>query len=1062
MEKRNEKKPDKLREFRIKDAEKHRQSRRDMSDEKRKEYNAKVRERMRKYRERKRMCDAEEAKKKTRNQIQKQREYWRLKKREQRSKMSEEQHMAAKYKRKLKYQESKTKKKLDAESLSLKKRVNIPQQSQLYADSVQKLITNCTPRKQRVLKERGIGMLSPKTKRKLETNAKIIANLKTSLKKLKQSQSAREKQLYYLTVRSIVGKHYVERKLRQSLAIQMGHWKKISYLQEDPLPVVSSITKETTESIKKFYFADASDYIPDRRHATRKVMTDTLKNSHRAFLSQNHETMKKVSLSTFIKHRPKKILTMDKSKFQSCLCEYCVNIVFKLESLNKLSTEANMKDLQFDNKFSCLKMTICHTESDTDMFKDKQCIDRNCEECGVHNIALHYQPLIEKMSDSVISWKRWELCSLKNGNKRQMLIQKNGTVFDLVKELSNELKPFASHVFIALWQRKQYKDLISNIPKENVVLLMDFAENYRCVNQDEIQAAYYQYQQATVFPVIAHYRCDNCDDGIVQESAVFISPDLKHDSAAAHKFISVMNDHLKETMNIKHEVQYSDGCAGQFKSKKTFQHISESVDHSVEKGYFGSRHGKSLCDSLGGIVKNQAAKYVRSRKGTIPDALALHQFCTKYLTIDSDTESSCLHSKRTFFYIDNIPRQSGSDENLLTVKGTQSYHSVRSVSPGIVQMRKLACFCKSCLADDGSRCENLSTVGMWETKHIQRKKTCQSKKKTTLCKQNIKTNESKKRNVTKTKTDGPEVTNENNVTSSETNSNANTLHSLSCNTHAELVAAVQALDLEPIQISGSRTICNSDKPIDANSLDLVPDDIPLKPTSELVPVVIFGDGNCLPRTASFLAFGHEDNHIELRKRIVTELTQNEAKYLDNNVMRKGKNTNGNDNVVKMFAMFSNFYMGKRLNSRSIQSIYRREVLAIMKTGEWMGMWQLASLANILRRPVVSVVPKFGTFTTRCDMHRVFYPFKDQSMEQIPVFIMWTSVHDKGPERDFVLNHFTALLPFDSDHAGYDSDASSSNSLKISDILGEILMDTTEQLSAGVCTPDETENEMSNK
>ena len=86
-----------------------------------------------------------------------------------------------------------------------------------------------------------------------------------------------------------------------------------------------------------------------------------------------------------------------------------------------------------------------------------------------------------------------------------------------VKELTNELKPFSRHIFIAMWQRKQYKNLISNIPQDNVALLMDFAENYRCINQDEIQAAYYQYQQATVFP---HSRCDKCKNGIVTESAV--------------------------------------------------------------------------------------------------------------------------------------------------------------------------------------------------------------------------------------------------------------------------------------------------------------------------------------------------------------------------------------------------------------------------------------------------------------------------------------------------------------------------------------------------------------
>ena len=141
-----------------------------------------------------------------------------------------------------------------------------------------------------------------------------------------------------------------------------------------------------------------------------------------------------------------------------------------------------------------------------------------------------------------------------------------------------------------------------------------------------------------------------------------------------------------------------------------------------------------------------------------------------------------------------------------------------------------------------------------------------------------------------------------------------------------------------------------------------------------MPVVMYGDGNCLPRAASFLAFGHEEDHEEIRQRIVIELTHTEKFYLDNKTMRKGKHSNGNENVEKMFAMYSSCYNGGRLNSRSIRSIYRKEVLEIMESGKWMGMWQLASIANIFNRPVVSVCPTFGTLNTRYDMHRVFFPF----------------------------------------------------------------------------------------
>ena len=38
-------------------------------------------------------------------------------------------------------------------------------------------------------------------------------------------------------------------------------------------------------------------------------------------------------------------------------------------------------------------------------------------------------------------------------------------------------------------------------------MIQDFAENYRTFYQDEIQSAHWQYEQATVHPVICYYQC---------------------------------------------------------------------------------------------------------------------------------------------------------------------------------------------------------------------------------------------------------------------------------------------------------------------------------------------------------------------------------------------------------------------------------------------------------------------------------------------------------------------------------------------------------------------------
>ena len=62
---------------------------------------------------------------------------------------------------------------------------------------------------------------------------------------------------------------------------------------------------------------------------------------------------------------------------------------------------------------------------------------------------------------------------------------------------------------------------------------------------------------------------------------------------------------------------------------------------------------------------------------------------------------------------------------------------------------------------------------------------------------------------------------------------------------------------------------------DAVSLPLKPDDAP----PHHFPVWVLGDGNCLPRTLSILAFGHPENFVEMRMRIIAELTINIAHIL---------------------------------------------------------------------------------------------------------------------------------------------------------------------------------------
>ncbi|XP_053391572.1 uncharacterized protein LOC123539851 [Mercenaria mercenaria] len=814
-------------------------------------------------------------------------------------------------------------------------------------------------------------VLSPEERSKRDIECKVVSRVKHALQELKKKHCKEGRKQYQQFTRNLVGKYTAEHSMRRALGIKWEYWQRVSALENDSeteqLKRSDAFSESKVENIQTFYQYE-SVTLPTKKTVSnkslnqKKVLTETIQQIHKRFLNENPDL--KVSLSQFRKLRPKEVLTVKHQKFMSCLCEYCLNAQFKIDSINQ-AMKYHKIDLEIESKYHAVAITLCDKLTGN---SERSCLERKCEECGTSKLKTFLNPLIQADDSKEHTWKKWKLGLVGTASKsvkRQILVEEKGSLSALIDELLECLEMLALHLFTARWQYKQFNDISKNVPENVVVTIADFSENYRCVSQDEIQSAYYSYSQVSVFPMIAYYKCPDCED-VVQESAVFISDDLNHDAMAVNLFSKLMFEHISSHVKVEQEIQFSDGCAAQFKSKVPFFHVAETITHKMERAFFGSRHGKSPCDALGGLIKKQAETHVRSRKGTIQSAKALYNFCNENLTLH--TNEKCEHKKRVFFYVDEVQR-SQLPKDLKTLKGTRQVHHVRRVAPGVVQSRFLSCFCKVCLGAEEGKCYNESHVGEWEYHSLVK----QSMEPGTSLKQ-------KKSGKGKCKTNksGSEDFNK----------------------------------FGPLPDYETRTFVNTSKSVDMTSLTLLPNDIPME-SDKLHPAIITADGNCLPRSASLFAYGNENQYKEMRERIVIELSKNADMYLDDNLMKRGMDTEGNHSVAKTFASYSNCYTGNRLNKNSIKKIYNEEILSVSKNGSYMGLWQLASLANILSRPVVSVYPNYGSHTVRNDMHRVFHPFEEQDCDKEPVHIMWTNIHGKiVPEKDFSVNHFVALMPLD--------------------------------------------------
>ena len=177
----------------------------------------------------------------------------------------------------------------------------------------------------------------------------------------------------------------------------------------------------------------------------------------------------------------------------------------------------------------------------------------------------------------------------------------------------------------------------------------------------------------------------------------------------------------------------------------------------------------------------------------------------------------------------------------------------------------------------------------------------------------------------------------------------------------------------------------------------------MNPDNSLSPISIVGDGNCLPRCASVLAYGHEENHEEMRARIVFELAVNLQQYVDPKIISADS--------LKTFGMISGLAEGCPGNSP--ESILKKELLDIVHPNKYMGVWQIFAIANILKMTIKSIYPMRGPEFIRKHLHRNIIPNGARHKQcDENVGILWTSMSDDfqaGPA-GWTPNHFVVCLP----------------------------------------------------
>ena len=74
-------------------------------------------------------------------------------------------------------------------------------------------------------------------------------------------------------------------------------------------------------------------------------------------------------------------------------------------------------------------------------------------------------------------------------------------LLDLVLSINNDMKSFSGYLFRSDYQHKMEKNLISDLPIDQCVVVMDFSENISLEAQNQIESAHWTTKQITLHPI---------------------------------------------------------------------------------------------------------------------------------------------------------------------------------------------------------------------------------------------------------------------------------------------------------------------------------------------------------------------------------------------------------------------------------------------------------------------------------------------------------------------------------------------------------------------------------
>lgn len=397
--------------------------------------------------------------------------------------------------------------------------------------------------------------------------------------------------------------------------------------------------------------------IENKEHQKR-ILSDYIHNLHEKFRLENPEV--KVSQALFYRSRPKYFLLANFASRKTCLCSRHQNMALKLKAMRALrlnlpkSPDSFIKEQDTNEK---LKQTL---------------------ETGLPDMVKFTQ------------WKK-----VAEGQKtRWKEVEETVSKVDFITLMESQTTEFRNHVERVKIQYHEMRKLRENLPENEIVLWMDFAENFICTSVEAVQSSYWNQAMVSLHTMVVYFPKSQ---GQRLQSFVAVSDVLSHNATVVYTILRKLIPMLKATYPTLRTIHYlTDSPTSQYRNKTIFKILADHVDDFGISGrwnYLESGHGKGPCDGLGACIKRSADMAIRQGKCLIQNAEDFYAWSKK-------TEESGSKIKYISYNQEDVGRCNDileQKEKPTPISGTFKLHAIIPTNSFTILTRETSCYCNDCL-----------------------------------------------------------------------------------------------------------------------------------------------------------------------------------------------------------------------------------------------------------------------------------------------------------------------------------------------------------------------------